>query len=212
MKNTEKLPVFATRMNHKIISHRLITAQKGFRLLKTKSDALNLHFRKIEEKYNLMNADTYLLFKEAFLSLSKAQFLGANMEMLKKDSQKYPILLKSKIIMFSGVTLPHFQAESNFDFEDVYSRGSLQFIKARDLLKKLVILLVDICSIKNSYSALKKVLDITNRRVNALEYFLIPRLENTLKFISSELDEQERENFFRLKKIQNLNSSKKANK
>ncbi len=43
---------------------------------------------------------------------------------------------------------------------------------------------------------------VTNRRVNAIEHVIIPRIENTLAYIISELDELEREEFFRLKKVQ----------
>ena len=43
---------------------------------------------------------------------------------------------------------------------------------------------------------------MTNRRVNAIEHVVIPKIENTINFISSELDEQDREEFFRLKKVQ----------
>jgi len=49
---------------------------------------------------------------------------------------------------------------------------------------------------------LDEVIKMTNRRVNALEHVVIPRLENTISYINSELDEMDREEFFRLKKIQ----------
>ena len=49
---------------------------------------------------------------------------------------------------------------------------------------------------------LDEVIKVTNRRVNALEHILIPRTENTIKYINSELDELDREEFYRLKKVQ----------
>jgi V-type H+-transporting ATPase subunit D len=49
---------------------------------------------------------------------------------------------------------------------------------------------------------LDEVIKITNRRVNAIEHVIIPKIDNTISFIISELDEQDREEFFRLKKIQ----------
>jgi V-type H+-transporting ATPase subunit D len=63
-------------------------------------------------------------------------------------------------------------------------------------------LLVELASLQTSFITLDEVIKVTNRRVNAIEHVIIPRIENTLHYIISELDEVEREEFYRLKKIQ----------
>ena len=55
---------------------------------------------------------------------------------------------------------------------------------------------------QTSFITLDEVIKITNRRVNAIEHVIIPKIERTLAYIVSELDELEREEFFRLKKVQ----------
>ena len=46
------------------------------------------------------------------------------------------------------------------------------------------------------------MIKVTNRRVNALEFVVIPHIEEIIKFIEGELDEQDREDFYRLKCVQ----------
>ena len=53
-----------------------------------------------------------------------------------------------------------------------------------------------------AFVTLDEAIKTTNRRVNALEHTIIPKLENTILYIKGELDELEREEFFRLKKVQ----------
>lgn len=209
MVNNEKLPLFATRMNLQYVNQKLLTTNKGHKLLKLKSDALNQHFRKIEEKYKKLNQNVENLFKDAHMALHKAQFLGANLDLYIKDSEKYPITLNVTSESISGVTLPNFQTETSHTFEEIHGKGAMQFQDARRRFKSLFEFLVEMSSVRNSYMALKNSLDATNRRVNSLEHLLIPKLENTHKFISTELDEQEREDFFRLKKIQSINKNRK---
>ena len=63
-------------------------------------------------------------------------------------------------------------------------------------------LLVELASLQTAFITLDVAIKTTNRRVNALENVVTPRLENTVQYIKGELDELEREEFFRLKKVQ----------
>ena len=54
---------------------------------------------------------------------------------------------------------------------------------------------------QTSFQELDEAMRVTNRRVNALDNVVIPKLENTMHYIASELDEREREDLFRLKKV-----------
>lgn len=64
--------------------------------------------------------------------------------------------------------------------------------------------------LQTAFVILDEVIRMTNRRVNALEHVVIPRLENTIKYINSELDEMDREEFFRLKKVQASKKKRQA--
>uniref|UniRef100_A0A4X2M340 V-type proton ATPase subunit D n=1 Tax=Vombatus ursinus TaxID=29139 RepID=A0A4X2M340_VOMUR len=66
-------------------------------------------------------------------------------------------------------------------------------LRFRQILKKII---------ETSFVTLDEAIKITNRRVNAIEHVIIPRIERTLTYIITELDEREREEFYRLKKIQ----------
>ncbi len=76
-------------------------------------------------------------------------------------------------------------------------RGGQQVLRAKEVYAKAVETLVDLASLQTAFMILDEVIRATNRRVNAIEHVIIPRLENTIKYISSELDEMDREEFFR---------------
>jgi len=61
--------------------------------------------------------------------------------------------------------------------------------------------LVELASLQTAFVILDEVIKVVNRRVNAIEHVIIPRTENTIKYINSELDELDREEFYRLKKV-----------
>ena len=75
-------------------------------------------------------------------------------------------------------------------------------MKAQEKFKKYLTLLVAIASLQAQFVTVERELKLTNRRVNALEFVILPRIENIIKWINSELDELDREDFYRLKCVQ----------
>jgi len=75
-------------------------------------------------------------------------------------------------------------------------------MKAKEVYAKAIETLVELASLQTAFMILDEVIRATNRRVNAIEHIIMPRLDNTIKYIMSELDEMDREEFFRLKKVQ----------
>lgn len=92
----------------------------------------------------------------------------------------------------SGVILPSFRAKrikaeagsaSDFGLTGL-GRGGQQIQKAREIYAKAVETLVELASLQTAFVILDEVIRMTNRRVNALEHVVIPRLENTIKWAS----------------------------
>ncbi|KAL2719225.1 V-type proton ATPase subunit D [Vespula squamosa] len=206
MSGKDKLPIFPSRGAQMLMKSRLQGAQKGHGLLKKKADALQMRFRmilgKIIETKTLMGE----VMKEAAFSLAEAKFATGDFnQVVLQNVTKAQIKIRSKKDNVAGVNLPVF--ESYQDGSDTYelaglARGGQQLTKLKKNYQKAVKLLVELASLQTSFVTLDEVIKITNRRVNAIEHVIIPRIERTLAYIISELDELEREEFYRLKKIQ----------
>ncbi len=114
----------------------------------------------------------------------------------------------------AGVKLPVFDLvatpSTNLDFDVLgISGGGKQIGKAREKFTALLNALVKLGSLQTSFLTLDEAIKVTNRRVNALDNVVIPRLDNTIGYITSELDEIEKEEFFRLKKVLKASTARK---
>lgn len=113
----------------------------------------------------------------------------------------------------AGVRLPVFQTSHQTEglVQDLtgLAKGGQRVSQARVAFTRTLDSLVTLASLQTAFVTLDGVIKITNRRVNALEYVMIPKFENTIRYIESELDESDREEFFRLKKVQG-NKKKQA--
>ncbi|XP_019873036.1 V-type proton ATPase subunit D-like [Aethina tumida] len=206
MSTRDRLPIFPSRGAQMIMKTRLKGAQKGHSLLKKKADALQMRFRlilgKIVETKILMGE----VMKEASFSLAEAKFATGDFnQVVLQNVTKAQIKIRTRKDNVAGVTLPVFECYQ--DGTDTYelaglARGGQQLTKLKRNYQKAVKLLVELASLQTSFVTLDDVIKVTNRRVNAIEHVIIPRIERTLMYIISELDELEREEFYRLKKIQ----------
>lgn len=146
------------------------------------------------------------VMKEAAFSLAEAKFATGDFnQVVLQNVTKAQIKVRTKKDNVAGVSLPVF--ESYQDGADTYelaglARGGQQLQKLKKNYQAAVKLLVELASLQTAFVTLDEVIKITNRRVNAIEHVIIPRIERTLAYIISELDELEREEFYRLKKIQ----------
>jgi len=82
--------------------------------------------------------------------------------------------------------------------------GGRHVATCRDKFTKALLDLVLLASLQTSLKTLDEALKITNRRVNALEFVVLPVLDNTMKYVISELDELEREDQYRIKKVKDI--------
>ncbi|XP_064624118.1 V-type proton ATPase subunit D-like [Lineus longissimus] len=203
---SDRLSVFPSRMALTIMKGRLKGAQKGHSLLKKKADALTLRFRMILTKIIETKQKMGEVMKDAAFSLAEAKFTTGDFNHLViQNVNKAQIKVRQRKDNVAGVSLPIF--EHYTDGSDSYeltglSRGGQQIDKLKKNYSKAVELLVELASLQTSFITLDEVIKLTNRRVNAIEYVIIPRIQRTLEYITSELDEREREEFYRLKKIQ----------
>ncbi|GAB1601468.1 V-type proton ATPase subunit D-like [Argonauta hians] len=203
---SDRLNIFPSRMALTLMKGRLKGAQKGHSLLKKKADALTLRFRSILKRIietKMLMGD---IMKEATFSLAEAKFTTGDFNhIVLQNVNKAQIKVRSKKENVAGVTLPifeHYQDGTDTNELTGLSRGGQQIDKLKKNYAKAVQHLVELASLQTSFVTLDEVIKLTNRRVNAIEHVIIPRIERTLSYISGELDEREREEFYRLKKIQ----------
>lgn len=216
MSGKDKINVFPSRMAMTVMKARLKGAQKGHSLLKKKSDALTLRFRKILKtiiETKVMMGD---VMKEASFSLTEAYFAAGDFSLvILENVDKAWAKVKTRNDNVAGVKLPVFEAYT--DGANTYeltglSRGGQQVNNCATTFNKAIKLLVELASLQTSFITLDEAIKITNRRVNAIEHVIIPKIERTIAYITSELDEMEREEFYRLKKIQEKKKKTKKEK
>lgn len=201
--------VFATRQSLGLMKSKLKGAQTGHDLLKRKSEALTKRFREITRRIDEAKRKMGRVMQVAAFSLAEVTYaVGGDIGYQVQESAKQArFRVRTKQENVSGVFLPQFESftvEANNDFAMTgLGKGGQQVQRCRETYARAVETLVELASLQTAFVILDEVIKVVNRRVNAIEHVIIPRTENTIKYINSELDELDREEFYRLKKVSN---------
>lgn len=202
--------VNATRMELTRLKKKLVTARRGHKLLKDKRDELmrqfldlareNMALRKKVEA-GIHSANTNFVIAKASMS---EEVLNAA---LMAPKQEVSLEVDRKNVM--SVEIPVFKAKTRTANEgDIYSYG-LAFTTGEldDAVKSLSDVLTDMLELAEKEKACQLMaieIEKTRRRVNALEHVIIPQTQESIKYISMKLDENERSTQIRLLKVKDM--------
>ncbi|AMD22501.1 HHL269Wp [Eremothecium sinecaudum] len=214
--STNREQVFPTRMTLGLMKSKLKGANQGHSLLKRKSEALTKRFRDITNRINESKHRMGTVMQTASFSLAEVTYaIGENIAYQVQESvsnARFKVGARQENV--SGVYLPQFESSIDSGINDFkltgLGRGGQQVNRAKNVYTKVVESLVQLASLQTAFIILDEVIKVTNRRVNAIEHVIIPRTENTIAYINSELDELDREEFYRLKKFQEMKQKKAA--
>lgn len=196
--------VHPTRMELLALKKRRNIAERGRDLLREKLDALMIEFFEfVREISDLRNramqllTEAYLLFAETRVSMGINKLQEVSMGVVDR------FVMEGETRNVIGVTIPHVKV--NVKPLQTYPYSPLgTTAKLDDANLKMVEAVKLIAELSGSEAALRKLAEAiaaTKRRVNSLEYIIIPRMLNTVRYIEMHLQEREREEFFRLKRI-----------
>lgn len=205
-----RLNVNPTRMELTRLKKRLVTARRGHKLLKDKRDELMRQFLEIVRQ-NLALRERV---EEALLKAHKSFTVASAVmspEML-EEALMYPkqavsLELSLKNIMSVNVPVYEFQTKSQ-DPSEIFPYGfattSGELDDAVLSLSRIFQDMLELAQMEKTAQMLAQEIEKTRRRVNALEYVMIPQFEETIKYILMKLDENERGNTTRLMKVKDM--------
>ncbi|GHS89352.1 V-type ATP synthase subunit D [Synergistales bacterium] len=201
-----RINVNPNRMELSRLKKRHVVAKRGHKLLKDKQDALIKAFLERAREGKALREEVEKELKECFgtFVLSRAQTTPEVLEQaLMFPGAKCSLSVTWRNVMSVIVPEYHVVQEGNpvnYGFASVPPLLDV----ALEQFSKLTVRLLDLAAKEKAIRLMAGEIERTRRRVNALEYVMIPNLAETIRYISMKLDEQERSTLSRLMKIKEI--------
>lgn len=199
-----------TRMELTKLKRKLVTAVRGHKLLKDKRDELMRQFLLLVRENRSLRIEVENAIKEANRHMAVARSVMQDEVMdvaLMLPKQSLELEVESKNVM--SVLIPVFKTSyKTADKNDIYSYGyaftSSDLDGAVKSLSDVLPQMLRLAEVEKSCQLMAAEIEKTRRRVNALEHVMIPRYQETIKYIAMKLDENERSTITRLMKVKDM--------
>lgn len=207
-----KLNVNPTRMELRRLKTRLKTATRGHKLLKDKSDEMIRQFMLYIRENKRLREEVEQELGDALKSFMLARAVSSDAvieEAIAMPGVKVGLKTSQKNVM--SVDVPVFEITEGdsqelypYSFASVTSELDSSIASLTTLLSKLL----KLAEVEKTCNMLADEIEKNRRRVNALEYVMIPQLQETIKYITMKLDENERGATTRLMKVKSMISER----
>jgi len=205
-----RLNVNPTRMVLTSLKNRLRVAVKGHKMLKDKRDELMKRFLELARENKILREQVEALIGNVYSNFVIASAVMSSEvleEALMYPKQGVTIEVGRKNVMSVDVPVFNFKTTTD-DTANIYPYGfantSAELDNAIENLSNIFPELLKLAAVEKEVQLLAAEIEKTRRRVNALEYIMIPQLEETIKYIQMKLDENERGNQTRLMKVKDM--------
>ena len=199
-----------TRMELTRLKNRLKTAKRGHKLLKDKRDELMRQFLDVVRENRALRKRVEEALMRAHGSFTVASAVMSP-EMLEQAllCPKQSVELSMSFQNIMSVEVPRYTFRTKREgAAEIYPYGfaatSGELDDAVDALQSVFADLLQLAQIEKTSQLLAEEIEKTRRRVNALEYVMIPTMEESIKYISMKLDENERAATTRLMKVKDM--------
>lgn len=199
-----------TRMELTNLKRKLVTALRGHKLLKDKRDELMRQFLLLVRENKSLRIEVEKAIKQAnsHMAIARSVMQSEILDVaLMLPKQKLKLEIEEKNVM--SVNIPVYKTKlKTSDKNDIYSYGyaftSCDLDDAIRALSDVFPQLLRLAQIEKSCQLMAAEIEKTRRRVNALEHVMIPQYQDTIKYITMKLDENERSTTTRLMKVKDM--------
>ena len=198
-----RLAVNPNRMELLRLRRRLALAERGHKLLKDKLEEIMRRFLELMRRLYDLQEKVNPKLNKLLLSFAfvRAQNSKKELEELIPEGKLRLATKKERIL---NLSIPQFEVEENevsdYDLLNTESELDIGIRKAQELLEDLL----ELAQLWKAVELLSHEIEVTRRRVNALEHILIPNIKETIRYISSRLEEMERSYQVQLMRVKEI--------